>query len=168
MHALSNEKLFPRAAETVFKSTYMDDSMDSILNEQPGLELYQQLSELWGAAGMHARKWLSNSPAILEGVPAYDIVSEVDLDQGTLPAVKPLGVLWIAKDDVFSFRANPPDKSFELTKRHFLTKIAMMFDPMGFLAPFTISVKLLLQEMWMTGLSWDDPMDEELISKARK
>lgn len=37
---------FPMAAETVLKSTYMDDSMDSVLNDEQGIKLYNQLSQL--------------------------------------------------------------------------------------------------------------------------
>ncbi|VDI43478.1 Hypothetical predicted protein [Mytilus galloprovincialis] len=38
---------YPRAAETVLKSTYMDDSMDSVINDEQGIELYNQLSQEW-------------------------------------------------------------------------------------------------------------------------
>ena len=41
-----NEKEFPLAAETALKATYMDDSMDSTLNDKQGDELYRQLSHL--------------------------------------------------------------------------------------------------------------------------
>jgi hypothetical protein len=34
------------AAETGLKSTYMDDSMDSVLNDEQGTERYNQLSQL--------------------------------------------------------------------------------------------------------------------------
>ena len=34
------------AAETVLISTYMDDSMDSVLNDEQGTELYNKLSQL--------------------------------------------------------------------------------------------------------------------------
>ena len=53
-HAKLFEEVYPRAAETILKSTYMDDSMDSVENEAEGIELYKQLSELWEKAGMHA------------------------------------------------------------------------------------------------------------------
>lgn len=55
-HAKSHEDEFPMAAETILESTYMDDSMDSTQDEQEGIEIYRQLSELWRKAGMHARK----------------------------------------------------------------------------------------------------------------
>ena len=42
----------------------------------------------------------------------------------------------VAKEDVFTFKANPSESGFEFTKRNFLKKIATLFDPIGFLAPF--------------------------------
>lgn len=68
------------ATETILKSTYVEDSMDSTSDDRKGIELYRQLSEFWGRAGMHARKWLSNSPKVLEEIPVDDRASEVDLD----------------------------------------------------------------------------------------
>ena len=55
-HARIFEDIYPRAAETILKSTYMDDSMDSFMSESEGITLYKQLSELWDKAGMHAHK----------------------------------------------------------------------------------------------------------------
>ena len=116
----------------------MDDSMDSSPSEEECVKLYEELSALWGSPGMHARKWLSNSEQVLEQVPEEDRAAEVDLDKGNLPSMKTLGVLWLAKEDVFTYKVNPPDEKFQLTKRNFLCKIAMLFDPMGFLAPYVI------------------------------
>ena len=82
--------------------------------------------------------------------------------------VKTLGVTWLPGEDVFTFNANPPEKDFPLTKRNFLKKIAKLFDPVGFLAPFIIRDKILLQEMWAAGMDWDDLFLGDLASKARK
>ncbi|CAG2211583.1 unnamed protein product [Mytilus edulis] len=159
---------YPRAAETVLKSTYMDDSMDSVINKEQGIELYNQLSQLWAKAGMYARKWLSNSKAVLQCIPEEDRASQVDLDEGYLPSVKTLGVIWQADNDIFTFKANPPAEDFKFTKRNILSKVATLLDPLGFIAPYTIRGKLLLQEMWTAGLDWDDQLDEELVEKSRE
>ena len=132
----------------LFKSTYLDDSMDSVLNDEQGIELYNQLSQLLGKTGMHARKWLSNSRVVLQSIPEEDRASEVHIDERNLPLVKTLGVLWQADNDIFTFKTNPPDVNFKFTKRNFLSKIATLFDPLGFIAPFTIRAKVVLQEMW--------------------
>ncbi|PFX18079.1 hypothetical protein AWC38_SpisGene17575 [Stylophora pistillata] len=52
-NARRNQDRYPLAAETVLKSTYMDDSTDSVENDDEGVELYRQLKALWGVAGMN-------------------------------------------------------------------------------------------------------------------
>ena len=64
-HAKCYEKQYPRAAEVILKSTYMDDSMDSVIDEIQGIKLY---TELWAKAGMLTHKWVSNSSKILESI----------------------------------------------------------------------------------------------------
>ena len=44
-YAMSFRQSHPRAFETILKSTYMDDSMDSILNKVKGINLYKELPE---------------------------------------------------------------------------------------------------------------------------
>ena len=166
-HARQNMTEFPMAAETILRSTYMDDSMDSVMNEDQGVELHRQLSELLTKAGMHARKWLSNSSKVLQAIPLHDRKAEVDLDTEYLPIAKALGVWWLADQDVFTFKENTPDDVMKYTKRLFLKKIASLFDPIGFLAPFTIRAKILLQEMWMAGLDWDEDLPQPLICSTR-
>lgn len=67
--------------------------MDSVSTEEDGVKLYTQLSALWEKAGMHARKWLSNSVSVLQHIPPEDVVPVVDLHDNSLPSVKTLGVL---------------------------------------------------------------------------
>ena len=87
-HAKKFQSEFPLGAETVQKSTYMDDSMDSVLSEVQVIELYKQLSFLISKAGMHARKWLSNSSKVVAQIPVHDRKAEVDLDHNELPCAK--------------------------------------------------------------------------------
>ena len=145
----------------------MDDCMDSAVSEEECIKLYRELSALWESAGMHARKWMSSSKKVLMQIPEEDRAAAVDLDKGNLPAIKTLGILWVAEEDNFTYRVNPPEESYLLTKRNFLRKIATLFDPMGFLNPYVIRAKILLQEMWTSGLDWDDQLDENLARKAK-
>ena len=80
------------SSRNVSKTTYMDDSMHSTLSEESSIELYKRLSRLLTKAGMHARKWLSNSSTLLSVIPQNDRKAEVDLDRDQLPSAKTLGV----------------------------------------------------------------------------
>jgi hypothetical protein len=131
-HALKNKTKLPRAAETVLLATYMDDSLDSVATESEAINLYQQLSELWSSAGMHARKWLSNSATVLASVPEQDRAKLVDIDKGFLPSTKTLGMIWDAEHDVFTFGVSVPSIDQPVTKRSLLSQVATIFDPMGF------------------------------------
>ncbi|XP_064644712.1 uncharacterized protein LOC135498385 [Lineus longissimus] len=155
-HAKHHKSTFPLASETILKSTFMDDSMDSVLNDTEGVKLYQELAELWSRAGMYCRKWLSNSMTVLAEIPEEDSAAEISLDEGELPSTKTLGVLWQAKEDMFTFTATPVEDNFTLTKRTFLQKLAKVFDPMGFISPYIVRGKILMQEIWTTGVGWDD------------
>ncbi|XP_046568630.1 uncharacterized protein LOC124277021 [Haliotis rubra] len=167
-HAKAHQNEFPLAVETVVSFTYMDDSMDSVEDDMTGIELYNQLSELWRTAGMNARKWLSNSLDVLDGIPLESRAQKVNINKNELPSVKTLGLMWIANDDEFSFCMNVPEDIVRMTKRMFLSEIARIFDPLGLLTPFTIVGKMMIQEMWISGFGWDEELDPDLNLRTLK
>ncbi|XP_065190766.1 uncharacterized protein LOC135821698 [Sycon ciliatum] len=164
-HAEQLKEDFPRAAEAVLKSTYMDDTMDSTDDDKDAIKLYQDLSELWHRAGMHPRKWISNSTELLQLIPPEDRAKQVNIQDSILPSTKALGVQWDAETDVFTFRCRAPSYSV-LTKRTFLKILATLFDPLGFVLPFVMSGRILFQEMWVDGIQWDEPLQDDLHARA--
>ena len=88
--------------------------MDSVLINELGVDLYEQLSELWRKAGMHTHKWLSNSPVVLSKIPLQDRVNKINLDEVNLLSVRTLGVMRIATEDAFTFDSQV-NEEFELT-----------------------------------------------------
>lgn len=60
----------------------MDDSMDLVLDQDIGIELYKQFLKLWVMVGMYVRKWLFNVLELLEYILQVDCVMEVDFDKG--------------------------------------------------------------------------------------
>ena len=166
-HAETHRTEYPLAAETALKSTYMDDSMDSVTDDQQGIELHKQLLQLWKRAGMQAQKWLSNSPVVLSEIPPENRASEIALKEGSLHPIKTLGILWQAAKDAFTFKVQPPDNYYSFMKRNFLSKVSTLFDPLGFLAPLIIRAKVLLQDLWTAGQDLDDPFGETLVCRSR-
>ena len=68
----------------------------------------------------------------------------------------------------FHLFSHVTEQEYEWTKRNFLSKIATLFDPLGLLAPFLIRAKMLMQEVWIHGLDWDEKLSQELSSKVTK
>lgn len=157
---------YPNAAETVIKSTYMDDSLDSVPTEERGVDLYNQLSNLWLKAGMHARKWISNSVKVLENIPEEDRAMQINLETGYLPKTKALGVSWKAETDMFTFSLNKVSLQAKVTKRNLLKAVASMFDPLGFISPYVVTGKMFLQKLWLHSYDWDDEINPEVERKV--
>lgn len=47
------------------------------------------------------------------------------------------------------------------SKREILRAVMSVFDPLGFLSHFLIFPRILLQEIWRSGLSWDEKINAE-------
>lgn len=166
-HARRNIESYQIAAEAFLESTYMDDTMDSKETDEEGKELYRQLSTLSNSANMYARKWLSNSTEVLKNIPESDRANKIDLDAGELPSIKTLGIVWNPKEDLFTYHAKEQVQDEQNTKRSLLRSMATLFDPLGFLSPFIIRVKVIMQELWTHGLDWDDPLPEQYNKKVK-
>ena len=76
----------------------MDYSMDSVVGDKEAINLQKDLQKILSTAGMHPRKWLSNSKAVLDTIPS------ADLKQCLQTAEKVLGIFWDHQNDVFLFR----------------------------------------------------------------
>ena len=167
-NAKENAEQLPLASEAVLKSTYMDDTLDSVRNNQTAIELYEQLVELWEKVKMHARKWMSNSSLVLEHIPEKDHAEGIKLDGSSLPHCKTLGVLWKAKYDCFGFDAVASFNQDKVTKRTVISKLATIFDPLGFLSPYIIRGKIIMQKLWLEGCDWDEKLDNTFERNIRE
>ena len=95
--------------------------------------------------------------------PEERIAPELDLSRDMLPTLKTMGLLWDSENDVFRFKIDTsrPVKS----KRHVLKESAMVFDPLGMLAPVMITARILIQDIWRLKITWDEDLPEEILSR---
>ena len=77
-----------------------------------------------------------------------------------LPIERALGIHWCVESDQFNFRITLKDQP--PTRRGILSTVASMYDPLGFVAPFVLNGKRVLQEMCRQGTGWDDPLSDAL------
>ena len=52
-----------------------------------------------------------------------------------------------------------------MTRCGILSTVASLYDPLGFVAPFVLSGKQILQDMCRQGTCWDEPLKEELCPR---
>ena len=90
------------------------------------------------------------------------------MSKDELPKTKTFGVMWEANKDVCTFQVEPPNVNKVHTKQNVLSAIASPFDVLQFLAPLTVRAKILMQEVWMAGVDWDDLLLEDLNAKWEK
>nr|CAH7723253.1 unnamed protein product [Callosobruchus chinensis] len=122
--------------------------------------LKKDLTHLLSAYGFPLRKWLSNSPEVLEpedeaNSPIYHVID--------CETRKMLGVHWCAKTDTLNYSVNPDDFNLSrVTKRTILSAVSTIFDPLGTITPITIKAKLLIQELWKAQVGWDSPIPQSV------
>ncbi|XP_054708471.1 uncharacterized protein LOC129218267 [Uloborus diversus] len=56
-------------------------------------------------------------------------------------------------------------KPLKYSKRVVLQTAAKCFDPAGFISPFLIRIKCIVQELWEMGLDWDETFNSEIRKK---
>ena len=76
---------------------------------------------------------------------------------------KVLGVKWDKDSDALAIDLSHLSEEVPLTKRGLLADFAAVFDPIGFLAPYTLLAKQLFQTTWKLNLKWDEPLPPEIV-----
>ncbi|CDW57723.1 Peptidase A17 and DUF1759 and DUF1758 domain cont aining protein [Trichuris trichiura] len=160
-HARLHIATYKRAAEEVLSNMFVDDFLSSCADSGEAEQLVDQLRKLMQLGGFNLTKWKCNSSSVAEAIGVTDVTVNNDRIVS-----KVLGVPWNLGQDALSFITphGVISKSRE-TKRELLSAVAKIFDPMGFLAPFTIRAKIILQSLWQSGTGWDESIPDVLNAK---
>ena len=154
---------YPQAAQVVYDSFYVDDCLTGADSVEEAIRLHCQLSSLFDKGGFLLRKWNSSNYTVLESIPESLRDAQT---QHVLPTeeeyTKTLGVEWNSKKDHFRLTVSDPPPLETLTKRGLASDVAKTFDILGWFAPATITVKILLQRLWEEKLGWDDPVPRHI------
>ena len=171
-HLSTLSAAYPNAAESVDRQCYVDDFIYSGKTVAEVTQLRSEISEAMDKGSFHFSKWLSNSPVVMNATPAEDraaaaplVLAEKNPEYSTEPISSALGIAWDPLRDVFEFQGAlalciPKDKE---TMRTLCSRAAKIFDPLGFLSPFTVLAKMLMQQCWMRQLKWDDALPPEVL-----
>ena len=154
------EKSHPKVSQIIQNNFYMDDLLVSFASAQEMLECQRDLTNILGTAGFQLRKWLCNDPSLLGKFSVDNKLEAGLLEMGQEVQNKTLGVFCAPSGDFIYYKIGEFSISGEFTKRSILSIISQIFDPLGLLGPILIMSKLIIQELWKAGLTWDEPVPD--------
>lgn len=164
-----NQSSFPLAANAINHDVYVDDLMTGANTEYDVAQLKNTISTLLSQHGFNLRKWMSNSNDILEGLDDETnkgIKTIHETNQSEIGSVKVLGLNWNPTTDNFFFTSSLQEKEL-FTKRIIVSEASRLFDPLGWVAPVIIKIKIFIQKLWATNLEWDQILPEEITKRWR-
>lgn len=164
----------------------MDDYCDSSNSKQVASKLIKDVIEVHDRGGFTIRNWTSNSNTVNKSISfnlrasnilqiiheyyniiifyEYSVEYTTNITFHKQPVGKTLGLKWDPVNDVFSFNVNSQLLE-KLSKESAITKRMMLkmsvFDSLGFLYPFIIRSKILLQSVWRKDIGWDKNLPKE-------
>ena len=183
----------PEFVKKILKALYVDDltTGGQTVNETYKLFLKTKLRML--EAGFNMRKWSSNSRELVDKIKSADYrEEEVNLEPkklkeddrtyatttlGTDHEVneerehKVLGITWDHDSDELIIDLSQIIKSSQnlpVTKRTVLKLTAQVYDPLGWISPVLIEMKLLFQKICQTKGDWDEELSLDLKQRYEK
>ena len=158
-NALDHALDFPKAADVVETSFYVDDCLTGAESVEEAIDLHQQLIALFSKGGFLLRKWNSCEPQVIEHIDPelLDVQSTHQIPTSN-DYTKTLGIEWNANMDHFRLAVASLNTADNMTKRALVSDIAKTFDVLGWFAPTMIKAKILLQRVWEARIGWDDSL----------
>jgi len=174
-HLASFKAENPDTVDQLEKQTYVDDYVGSGADVNQIIARRCIISHLMDSGRFHFSKWLSNSPEVMSSIPEEDraaaaaplVLAEKNYDISAEALSSALGMIWNPVKDTFEYQGAleltlPLDKPE--TMRTLCSRTAKFFDPLGYLGPFIVQAKMLMQLCWKSQLKWDDVLTEEINS----
>ncbi|RLU24048.1 hypothetical protein DMN91_004257 [Ooceraea biroi] len=151
---------YPLAADVLLRDMYVDDVLSGDETISRAKEKAQQVDRIFMAGGFSLHKWSSNKPAVLDDIPSDRQTTDSSRELASDALSRALGLSWRPSDDSFVIRVQFTAPSTRITKRSVLSKIAQIYDPLGWITPVTIIAKMLIQDLWRLGRDWDEELPD--------
>ena len=133
---------------------YVDNLVKTYEDESELISEKVVIDSVLEETNMPLRGWISNSQKFND---TYQ-VSEPNLQMV-------LGISWNVISGcitmVVSKKFPVELPSWKATKRNFLSASVAIFDPLGLIAPLVLPGKLLLQQLWLNKVGWDELLSTE-------
>ena len=163
--AVMKEQQNSEVTNVVERNMYIDDLMKSTETAADAISLANKVSEQLNKGGFHLTKWCSNDRRVISAIPESERAKTVvNLELEQLPMQSGLGMkrnieddkfVWEISDKLMSAKSKKP-----ATRRSIVSVVYSLFDPLAFIAPYIMRVKLILQMLSRKKIGWDEPLEE--------
>lgn len=152
-----------RAKAAIKRDFYVDDFLSGGDTIEETVELCKEVDSILSSAHFHLRKWQCNNKDILSKIAdvSSQSSSNVNFTFNTSSSSKTLGLLWVCNADTLSYSINIELKP-KITKRHILSVISQIFDPLGLLGPCVVESKIIMQMLWVNKCDWDSEIPNDI------
>lgn len=172
-NATEHESQFPSAAKAIKENHYMDDYLDSAQTIDDAVKIIQDVIYVHKLGGFQITNFICSSDEVIDKIPVEHRRQNQDVLLGGIEnnCERILGVWWQPTMDILTFKINFDKVDSDIltgrrnpTKRDILKLVMSIFDPLGMAANIVIKGKILLQNIWRSGVSWDDVLPHELLN----
>ncbi|XP_055631551.1 uncharacterized protein LOC129771679 isoform X1 [Toxorhynchites rutilus septentrionalis] len=152
-----------QAVKAIQNNHYVDDYLDSFDDLSEASKIVNEVITIHKYGHFNIRNFISNSNELLGQIPEENRteVKEDLLGNSKESYEKVLGVYWDTKKDCIHYKVDIPVTQ-EFTKRKLLSQSMSVYDPLGLLSHITIQSRILMQELWKSGITWDEQLNPAL------
>lgn len=129
---------------------------------------FSELEAFFKSMNMDVHKIGTNLSSLSKNLPETKLAKDVFLREGEssldVHTLKTLGLIYYVEKDKFAF-PRPISREKNWTLRKMTSAAGSLYDPLGLLAPCTLAVKLLIQEVWREKKEWDEEVPAQIAQK---
>ncbi|KAF6202361.1 hypothetical protein GE061_004760 [Apolygus lucorum] len=169
-HLAQTEQLnHPLGSQVLLDRSYVDDIHGGGEDVTSAIAVRDDVIELLQSAGLELRKWASNDPKVLMGIPkdhCLPLNEDVDLHDDSEKTLKMLGIAWNPRHDSFFFKI--PTTPLVRTKRELASQVGRIYDPCGWIMPTSVFARCIQREVCHAKYDWDDPLPSSLAYEWKR
>ncbi|XP_049884462.1 uncharacterized protein LOC126379650 [Pectinophora gossypiella] len=139
---------------------YVDDLITGADSEEELRYIQKSVASALSGACFPLRKYKTNLPQIFDN---SNINSQDSLTLSESSST--LGLGWNPSNDKLHFPVSLPlqnSTNTKVTKRYIMSNSFKIFDPLGLLSPCVILPKIMLQQLWLQKIDWDQPVPDDI------
>ncbi|XP_057338496.1 uncharacterized protein LOC130676359 [Microplitis mediator] len=152
---------YPLAVKPFQKGSYVDDIGGGADNLSDLNDIANNVEALCNLGCFPLAKWKSNHPQFSK---ISSSLSPEDSHSFSDNISKILGLSWNCQEDVLTFTGKT-SQTLSITKRTITSEAAQLFDPLGLISPVIVKAKIIIQDLWLQKVDWDDSLSPELVHR---